>query len=78
MSKWWFRILVFFMSLSLIGIISIQFYWFKITLEGNAEQFKLQVKQVLGNVAERLYEREAMFFLDRMNELVQDGVDDNP
>lgn len=78
MSKWWFRILVFLMSLSLIGIISIQFYWFKITLEGNAEQFKLQVKQVLGNVAERLYEREAMFFLDRMNELVQDGVDDNP
>ena len=78
MNKWWFRTLVFLMSLSLIGIISIQFYWFKNTLEGNADQFKLQVKQVLGNVAEHLYEREALFFLDRMNELVQDGVDDNP
>lgn len=78
MSKWWFRILVFLMSLSLIGIISIQFYWFKVTLEGNAEQFKLQVKQVLGVVSERLYEREAMFFLNKMNELEQQGVGENP
>ena len=69
MSKLFFRLLVLLMSLSLIGIILVQVYWFNTSLENNAEQFKFHVKQVLGNVAEKLQKQEAYSFYDRYNKL---------
>ena len=45
------------MSLSLIGIIFVQGYWIKNTVETNEEQFSFNAKQVLINVSEQL-ERE--------------------
>lgn len=62
MNKMLFRVLVLFMSLALIGIILIQFYWFNVSVNNNKEQFKLQIKQVLANVAEKLDEKEAFDF----------------
>ena len=67
MSKLFFRLLVLLMSLSLIGIILVQVYWFNTSLENNEEQFKFHVKQVLGNVAEKLQKQEAYSFYDRYN-----------
>jgi two-component system phosphate regulon sensor histidine kinase PhoR len=39
------------MSLSLIGIILVQVYWFNTSFKNNDEQFKFHVTQVMGNVA---------------------------
>jgi two-component system, OmpR family, phosphate regulon sensor histidine kinase PhoR len=67
MNKLFFRILVLLMSLSLIGIILVQVYWFNTSFKNNDEQFKMQVKQVLGNVAVKLQKKEAYSFYDKYN-----------
>ena len=58
MNKLFFRLLIVLMSLSLIGIILVQVYWFDKSFENNEEQFKYHVKQVLGNVANKLQKNE--------------------
>jgi two-component system phosphate regulon sensor histidine kinase PhoR len=67
MNKLFFRLLVLLMSLSLIGIILVQVYWFNTSFRNNDEQFKFHVKQVIGNVAEKLQKREAYSFYDKYN-----------
>ena len=67
MNKLFFRLLVLLMSLSLIGIILVQVYWFNTSFRNNDEQFKFHVKQVIGNVAEKLQNREAYSFYDKYN-----------
>lgn len=62
MNKFVFRFLVFLMSLSLIGIILVQVYWFNKSQENSEEQFKFHVKQVLGNVATKLQKQEEYAF----------------
>jgi two-component system phosphate regulon sensor histidine kinase PhoR len=64
MSKTRFRLLVFFMSLSLIGIILVQLYWMNSTLKGNSEQFKFNVQQVLSRVTGQLKELEKLQFFE--------------
>lgn len=67
MNKLFFRILVLLMSLSLIGIILVQVYWFNTSLKNNDEQFKFHVKSVIGTVADKLEEQEAYSFFDKYN-----------
>lgn len=67
MNKMFFRLLVLLMSLSLIGIILVQVYWFNTSFKNNDEQFKFHVKQVLGNVADKLQKQEAYSFYDKYN-----------
>lgn len=67
MNKLFFKILVLLMSLSLIGIILVQVYWFNTSFQNNDEQFKYHVKQVIGNVADKLQKQEAYTFIDRYN-----------
>jgi two-component system phosphate regulon sensor histidine kinase PhoR len=69
MSKLFFRLLVLLMSLSLIGIILVQVYWFNTSFQNNDEQFKFHVKQVLGKVADKLQKQEAYSFYDKYNHL---------
>lgn len=69
MNKLFFRLLVILMSLSLIGIILVQVYWFDKSFENNEEQFKYHVKQVLGNVAEKLNKNEMYTYYERYNHL---------
>ena len=63
MNKTRFRLLVFFMSLSLIGIILVQLYWVNSSLKDSDQQFKYRVQQVLGKVAGKLqqYERDRLW-----------------
>lgn len=76
MNKFFFRLLVLLMSLSLIGIILVQVYWFNSSFKNNDEQFKFHVKQVIGNVADKLQKKEAYSFYDRYNKLKDSiGVD---
>jgi len=62
MNKTRFRLLVFFMSLSLIGIILVQLYWVNSSLKNNEEQFKFHIQQVLTKVAYKLEEQETEAF----------------
>lgn len=69
MNKLFFRLLVILMSLSLIGIILVQVYWFDKSFENNEEQFKYHVKQVLGNVADKLQKHEQYSYYEMYNRL---------
>ena len=69
MNKLFFRLLVLLMSLSLVGIILVQVYWFDRSFKNNDEQFKFHVKQVIGNVADKLQKQEAYSFYDKYNHL---------
>lgn len=70
MSKLFFRLLVVLMSLSLIGIILVQVYWFNTSFKNNDEQFRFHVKQVMGNVAEQVQKQEVNTFVKRYNHVV--------
>ena len=65
MNKFVFRFLVFLMSLSLIGIILVQVYWFKKSQENNEEQFQFHVKSVLSKVAQQLQKQEEYTFYNK-------------
>lgn len=67
MNKLFFRLLIVLMSLSLIGIILVQVYWFNTSFQNNDEQFRFHVQQVIGNVAEKLQKQEAYNFYDKYN-----------
>ncbi|RZJ70210.1 HAMP domain-containing sensor histidine kinase [Flavobacterium sp.] len=69
MNKLYFRLLVVLMSLSLIGIILVQVYWFSTSFKNNDEQFRFHVKQVMSNVAEQLQKEEMYSFITKYNYL---------
>lgn len=69
MKKLFFRLLVILMSLSLIGIILVQVYWFNNSSQNNEEQFKYHVKQVLGTIANKLQKNEQYSYYEMYNRL---------
>ena len=77
MNKTLFRLLVFLMSLSLIGIILVQLYLINTSLKNNEEQFKYHVKQVIGNVSENLKQQETYSFLNEYKKL-KDSIGKDP
>ncbi|MCX2719387.1 sensor histidine kinase [Lentiprolixibacter aurantiacus] len=58
MNKRLFVLLVILMSLSLIGIISVQLYWIKRSVEDKEEQFSNIVAEVLNRVTDKIETRE--------------------
>ncbi|MFD1096531.1 sensor histidine kinase [Salegentibacter chungangensis] len=58
MNKKLFFLLVVLMSLSLIGIIFVQGYWIKSTVDDKEEQFSTNAKQVLIKVSDQIQNRE--------------------
>ena len=58
MNKRLFVLLVILMSLSLIGIISVQLYWIKRSVEDKEEQFSNIVAEVLNRVTDNIETRE--------------------
>jgi two-component system, OmpR family, phosphate regulon sensor histidine kinase PhoR len=77
MNKFVFRFLVFLMSLSLIGIILVQVYWFKKSQENSEEQFQFHVKLVLGKVAQQLQKQEEYTFYNKYQK-VKDSIGKDP
>lgn len=63
MNKTRFRLLVFFMSLSLVGIILVQLYWVNLSFKNSEDQFKFRVKNILGKVSEKIRALEEEKFL---------------
>ena len=67
MNKLFFRLLIVLMSLSLIGIILVQVYWFDSSFKNNDEQFRFHVQQAIGNVSNKLQKQEAYSFYVKFN-----------
>ena len=67
MNKKLFLFLVVLMSLSLIGIIFVQGYWIKTTVDDKEEQFSYNAKQVLINVSKELQNEELENFWFEFN-----------
>lgn len=63
MNKTRFRLLVFFMSLSLIGIILVQLYWVNLSLKSSDDQFTFTAQSILVKVSNNIKEKEKEKFL---------------
>ncbi|GGD37348.1 two-component sensor histidine kinase [Muriicola marianensis] len=53
------------MSLSLVGIISVQLYWIKRSVDDKEEQFSNAIAEVLNRVTDKIEEREMREYSDR-------------
>ena len=72
MNKKFFVLMVVLMSLSLIGIIFIQGFWIKESVEDKEEQFSNAISQVLGRITDKVEERERRDYYDRY--FLQDSI----
>ena len=74
MGKKMFVLIVFLMSISLIGIIAVQLYWINNAVESKKEQFKNDVQKSLGSVAERINQKERDLFDKKFENIIENGV----
>ena len=70
MNKIKYSILVMLMSISLIGIIFVQSFWIKTTLDNRERQFSLNVNQALKAVTESIKDREMRDYLAVYQKLI--------
>lgn len=63
MNKTRFRLLVFFMSLSLVGIILVQLYWVNLSLKNTEDQFRYRVQDIINKVSEKIRAQQEEKFL---------------
>ncbi|SDQ69535.1 sensor histidine kinase [Flagellimonas zhangzhouensis] len=66
MNKKLFVLLVVLMSLSLVGIILVQVYWIRTSINDKEEQFSRTVTDILDKVSERVEKREMNEYSDRL------------
>lgn len=83
MSKKIFILLIVLMSIALIGIITVQIFWIRTSIETREQQFSSSVKYALAKVSENIQEREFKEdlvalspILDSMQNLKERGVRD--
>ncbi len=69
MNRRLFVLLVILMSLSLVGIIAVQLYWIKNSVEDKEEQFSNVVTDILSRVTDKIEEREIKDYSDRFLQL---------
>ncbi|WP_452221017.1 sensor histidine kinase [Lacinutrix salivirga] len=74
MSKKLFVLLVVLMSLSLIGIISIQAYYINNSVENEKKQFNFNVRKALSFVSQRIEDREYRELKAKLDKLIDQGV----
>ena len=70
MNKKIYFTLVFIMSVALVGIILVQSFWIKTTLDNKEEQFSLNINQALKSVSEQIQGRELRDYLAVYQKLV--------
>ena len=74
MSKRVFVLLILLMSLSLIGIISIQAYYINGSVKNEKERFEFNVNKVLNYVSNTLEEREKSEYVYKLQVIMAQGV----
>ncbi|MEX6625989.1 sensor histidine kinase [Tenacibaculum salmonis] len=72
MSKKIFILIVVLMSISLIGIISVQVYWIKDAVRNKQQQFDNNIKIALARTSERIKDREYADFFQNNQEFLKD------
>ena len=65
MNKRILYILIVSICISLIGIITVQFFWIRNAFQVNESQFSRSVNDALGSVVEKIETRENMYFISR-------------
>ncbi|MGB0254782.1 MAG: sensor histidine kinase [Flavobacteriaceae bacterium] len=70
MKKNLFTVLVFFMGLSLLGIIIVQTFWIQTNLNNRDRQFSLNVNNALASVSEQIKERELRDYITATQKLM--------
>src|SRR5690606_7639415 len=70
MNKKLFALLVILMSLSLTGIIFVQGYWIKKSVQDKEEQFSNAVSDVLNKVTDKVEKREIKDYYDKYFKLI--------
>jgi len=73
MRKRIFVLIIILMSIALIGIISVQVFWIKNTIQITEEQFTSNVRFALAKISEDIKEREFEEFYDDISERVSKG-----
>src|SRR3972149_4660692 len=73
MRKRIFVLIVILMSIALIGIISVQVFWIKNTVQITEEQFTSNVKFALAKVSDDIKQREFNDFYFKIAELYKEG-----
>ncbi len=73
MRKRVFLLITILMSIALIGIISVQVFWIKNTIQISNAQFTSNVKFALAKVSEEIKDREFSQFYNKLNGLYQQG-----
>jgi len=73
MGKKIFVLIIILMSIALIGIISVQVFWIKNTIQITEEQFTSNVRFALAKVSENIKEREFQDFYNDISEQVSEG-----
>ncbi len=69
-----FILIVVLMSISLIGIISVQLYWIDNAIESKDKQFDNDVKIALANVSQRIKEKEEDVFQKEIEKIISNKV----
>jgi two-component system phosphate regulon sensor histidine kinase PhoR len=69
-----FVVLVILMSLSLVGIIFVQGYWIKTSIDDKEEQFSYSVNQVIATVADKIEKRELQDFTAKYASKLKDSL----
>ena len=74
MGKRIFVLIIVLMSIALVGIISVQVFWIKNTIQITEEQFTSNVKFSLAKVSEDIKQREFNDFYLKISELYTEGI----
>ncbi|MBE7629667.1 sensor histidine kinase [Tenacibaculum piscium] len=72
MGKKIFILIVVLMSISLVGIISVQMYWIKDAIKNKQQQFDSNIKIALARTSERIKDREYAEFIQNNQEFLKD------
>lgn len=63
MKKYLLHILVFIMSISLIGIVVVQVFWIKNAIEVKETEYQENIREILDNIVEKLERKKAVIFI---------------
>lgn len=72
MRKGFYKILIVIMSIALIGLIIIQFYWLNLTFKSGLENFNTSVYQAMNSTSERINKAELEKYYNKFNSVEKD------
>ena len=72
MKKGFYKVLIIVMSVALIGLMIIQFYWLKLTFDSSKENFNTSVYQAMNNTVEKINKGELEMYYKQFEHVQKD------